>query len=331
GNSSLRHLGLPGNSIGDVGVAAIGRSVEGNLGCALTSLDLSATGITVVGLSNLVQGVSTLPSLHTVCLNDNNLAQEAGLQLSNLLKASASLHTVLASGNYLGDRGLAALCGAFCYLNPARVLSLDVSGNGIGDLGAQWLCKGISALCREPAAAGGAGSKSGHRGASSGSSSGIRDLRLRGNNITHSGARDLAKLLSEDRCARELRELDLSMNTITADGFRPLAASLRGCRELVRLDVGGCRLGPGGVEAAAELIAAAGPKLTTVILTPKAEFADRVLGDRGGLAVALRQSLQRLADSLRFAGTVVEVNLGAFLRGDPSAAASIEETLRENR
>ena len=171
------------------------------------------------------------------------------------------------------------------------------------------------------------GSKGGHRS----NSSGIRDLRLRGNNITHSGARDLAKLLSEDRCARELRELDLSMNTITADGFRPLAVSLRGCRELVRLDVGGCRLGPGGVEAAAELIAAAGPKLTTVILTPKAEFADRVLGDRGGLAVALRQSLQRLADSLRFAGTVVDVNLGAFLRGDPVAAGSIEETLRENR
>ena len=76
GNSSLRHLGLPGNSIGDAGVGAIGRAVEGNLGCALTSVDLSATGITVVGLSNLVQGVSRLPNLHTVCLNDNNLAQE---------------------------------------------------------------------------------------------------------------------------------------------------------------------------------------------------------------------------------------------------------------
>lgn len=57
-------------------MAAIGRAVEGNLGCALTSVDLSATGITVVGLSNLVQGVSRLPNLHTVCLNDNNLAQE---------------------------------------------------------------------------------------------------------------------------------------------------------------------------------------------------------------------------------------------------------------
>lgn len=57
-------------------MAAVGRAVEGNLGCALTSIDLSATGITVVGLSNLVQGVSRLPNLHTVCLNDNNLAQE---------------------------------------------------------------------------------------------------------------------------------------------------------------------------------------------------------------------------------------------------------------
>ncbi len=196
---------------------------------------------------------------------------------------------------------------------------------GIGDLGAQWLCKGISALCRNQ-------SRGDHTGAGAGAGgSGIRDLRLRGNNITHSGAKELAKLLSEDRCARDLRELDLSMNTITADGFRPLAVSLRGCRELVRLDVAGCRLGPGGVDAAADLIAAAGPRLRSVILTPKAEFADRVLGDRGGLAVALRQSLQRLADSLPFAAGVVEVGLGAFLRADPGAAASIEDALRERR
>lgn len=193
----------------------------------------------------------------------------------------------------------------------------------------QWLCKGISALCRNQ------NQPNSNDGSSSNTVTephgGIRDLRLRGNNITHAGAKDLANLLSEDRCARELRDLDLSLNTITADGFRPLATSLRGCRELVRLDVAGCRLGPGGVEAGAELIAAAGPKLSSVNLTPKAEFADRVLGDRGGLAVALRQSLERLADSLRFAGSVVEVGLGPFLRGDPSAAASIEETLRDHR
>lgn len=187
----------------------------------------------------------------------------------------------------------------------------------------QWLCKGISALCRSQ--------KSSHAFPLDDSSGGIRDLRLSGNNITHSGAKDLAQLLSEERCARELRELDLSLNTITADGFRPLTVSLRGCAELTRLDVAGCRLGPGGVEAAAEFIAAAGPNLRVVNLTPKAEFADRVLGDRGGLAVALRQSLQRLADSLRFAGTVVEVGLGPFLRADPASAASIEETLREHR
>lgn len=59
-----------------------------------------------------------------------SVAIAAGHQLSQLFKSSASLHTVLAGGNYLGDRGVAALCGAFCYLNPARVVSLDVSGNG---------------------------------------------------------------------------------------------------------------------------------------------------------------------------------------------------------
>ncbi len=72
-------------------MAAIGRAVEGNLGCALTSLDLSATGITVVGLSNLAQGVSRLPGLHTVCLNDNNLAQEGPSVVRNLASCASCL------------------------------------------------------------------------------------------------------------------------------------------------------------------------------------------------------------------------------------------------
>lgn len=50
--------------------------MEGNDICALTYLDLSSTGITVVGLKDLVQGAAKLPGLHTLCLSDNNLATE---------------------------------------------------------------------------------------------------------------------------------------------------------------------------------------------------------------------------------------------------------------
>lgn len=84
GNASLRHLGLQGNDgIGNAGVSAIGTAMEGNPGCALLSLDLSATGITVVGLKSLVDGASKLPGLHTVCLSDNNLAQEGAWYKNN--------------------------------------------------------------------------------------------------------------------------------------------------------------------------------------------------------------------------------------------------------
>lgn len=58
------------------------------------------------------------------------LLSPAGYQLSTLFKSSSTLHMLVVDGNYLGDRGISALCGAFCYLNPARVISLDVSGNG---------------------------------------------------------------------------------------------------------------------------------------------------------------------------------------------------------
>lgn len=76
GNKTLKHLALRGNDIEDAGAGFIGKAVEGNLGCALTILDLAAIGMTVMGLSNLVQGISQLPALHTLCLSDNNLAQE---------------------------------------------------------------------------------------------------------------------------------------------------------------------------------------------------------------------------------------------------------------
>lgn len=54
----------------------------------------------------------------------------AGHQLSTLFKTSPSLHTLNIAGNYLGDRGLATMCAALCYMRPVRVVNLDVSGNG---------------------------------------------------------------------------------------------------------------------------------------------------------------------------------------------------------
>lgn len=54
----------------------------------------------------------------------------AGHQLSKLFKTSVSLHTLVAAGNYLGDRGIAPLCSALCHIQPVRVVSLDISSNG---------------------------------------------------------------------------------------------------------------------------------------------------------------------------------------------------------
>lgn len=54
----------------------------------------------------------------------------AGHLLLAMWKESPSLHTLNMAGNYLGDRGLGAMCGALCQIRPARVLNLDFSGNG---------------------------------------------------------------------------------------------------------------------------------------------------------------------------------------------------------
>lgn len=237
---------------------------------------------------------------------------------------------------------MASACGLLCNNNytlpfpappataaAAYVITPNLCA-GVGDLGMRWLTRGISALCRQKDSGihhgGGSGEKT-----SSWPSGGIRDIRLRGNNITHAGAKELATLLSEDRCAHELRELDLSLNTITNEGFHPLVASLKGCRELIRLDVAGCRLGPGGVKTIARLLVDAPPLLSKINLAPKTEFADRVLSDREGLAVALCEALQQVADALPFAGAVVELGLGFYSRADPAASDVIERTLLEHR
>lgn len=75
-NSSLRHLGLQGNRIGDVGTASIGGAIESNRSCTLRSLNLSSSDMTVAGLGSLVQGAAKLRNLHTLYLSNNGLLPE---------------------------------------------------------------------------------------------------------------------------------------------------------------------------------------------------------------------------------------------------------------
>ncbi|CAM9604143.1 unnamed protein product, partial [Discosporangium mesarthrocarpum] len=184
--------------------------------------------------------------------------------------------------------------------------------------------RGISALCRHEVVS--AAGKS-HRG-------GLAVLRVSGNQLTDEGAEDLAGLLSEHRCRRFLRELDISNNHITIQGFNPLVVALQECKQLMHLDVRGCTLGPDALTSTAGLLVAhghEGSQLQSVNLAPRVDFAAAVLSD-DGLADALHGGLNALAKALLTAEGVTDLGLGAFLfpQQNHSASRSIQESLRRN-
>ncbi|CAM9115712.1 unnamed protein product [Choristocarpus tenellus] len=320
GNTTLRHLGLGGNNVGDMGCKSLGKLFGGHL----TSLDLSNAQVGLTGLSTLVQGITKVPSLQVLDISDNKLPTEAGHQIQILLKNSSSIRKLYMAGNCLQDRGMMALAAALSCMKPPRVVCLDVGRNNIGDKGVNWLARGISALCRSECVSATGKTQAG----------GCAELLLRDNSITHEGARELAGLLSEERCQRHLRDLDISCNVITVQGFVPLVEALQGCRSLTRLDASGCMLGPDALTHTAMLLRVPGNRLRTIELSPTPGFADQILSDNGdkGLYHALHDGLSELAKALLMADGVTELGLGAFLfpRENDAASVSIQESLQRN-
>jgi len=178
--SSLTSLSLGGrNVIGDDGAAVIARALKNSKTCNLASLNLSgehgtANQIGAVGARGLAEYISVSASLTILSIQDNFLGDDGTKLLCDALSQStvtnieelnfyenniewagaravgqmaavvASLTKINLSANFLGDRGVIALCDALKNSKVTKLQQLEVADNGIGDIGAEALVQMVA-------------------------------------------------------------------------------------------------------------------------------------------------------------------------------------------
>ena len=164
---ATRELDLSGGQLGATDdVAFIAERVVSQRMDGFRALTFSHCQLTPDGLDLLVRVALEQAALEAFVVGGNRLPKAAGHGLAKLLGGRGQLRSLDAQHNALGDVGLASLAGAFSSdltslqlgptagagaanaapppllaLSRLTLHTLDLSGNGIGDLGADTLCR----------------------------------------------------------------------------------------------------------------------------------------------------------------------------------------------
>ena len=133
-------------------------------------INFSYCNLTVQDFESVCKCAGKLINLESVILRGNNLPKTAGYIISKLLCTRGKLTDLVFADNFLGDVGVCAMAGAFSSsfsdlplriplstaLNGMGVgsllqskltlISIDLSGNNIGDIGIITLCDGLKTL-----------------------------------------------------------------------------------------------------------------------------------------------------------------------------------------
>ncbi|KAM4706503.1 NACHT, LRR and PYD domains-containing protein 1-like [Discoglossus pictus] len=255
-NRSLITLDLSGNKLGESGVKRLCDGLRHPdcalrelrlLGCDMTSsccedlqdvitinrslitLDLSYNKLGDFGVKRLCYGLKHPDcALQELRLCRCDLTSSCCQDLQDVITINTSLITLDLSGNELGDSGVKLLCDGlkdpYCALQELRLdrcnltssccealqdvittnrslITLDLSGNKLGDSGVKRLCDGL----RHPDCA-------------------LRELRLLGCDMTSSCCEDLQDVITINR---SLITLDLSYNKLGDFGVKRLCYGLK--------------------------------------------------------------------------------------------------------
>jgi Leucine Rich repeat len=129
-------------------------------------IDFSHCNLSVQGLESLCRIAGKLTDLESVILTGNDLPKTAGYIISKLFCSRGKLKLFNFEDNALGDIGVCAMAGAFSsnfsdlfsrisvtstvfdslQQNKLSLVRLNLSGNGIGDVGVTVLCEGLKTL-----------------------------------------------------------------------------------------------------------------------------------------------------------------------------------------
>ena len=139
-NSSLTHLDLSENSIGDSGATSLTQALAVN--SSLTNLNVSGNSIGDSGAVSLSQALAVNSSLTSLDLSLNIIGHCGGASLSQALAVNSSLTNLNVSGNFIGDSGAASLSQALTV--NSSLTSLDLRANSIGNSGAASLSQALA-------------------------------------------------------------------------------------------------------------------------------------------------------------------------------------------
>ncbi|XP_078022798.1 NACHT, LRR and PYD domains-containing protein 3-like isoform X10 [Epinephelus lanceolatus] len=224
----LRVLDLTGNDLTDGGVTKLCEFLA-EPRCGLETLSLKSCRLSAGCCRSLTSALSSSSDLKELDLSWNYLMDQGAELLSDWLrKPQCGLKTLRLAGCKFTERGCAAL-GSSLKSNPAHLRVLDLTGNDLRDGGVTKLCEflaeprcgletlslrscRLSAECCRPLTS------------ALSSSSDLKELDLRGNQLMDQGAELLSDWLRKPQC--RLKTLRLAHCEFTERGCAALGSSL---------------------------------------------------------------------------------------------------------
>ena len=309
-NSSLTNLNLGWNYISDSGAASLSQALAVN--SSLTKLDLSGNSISDSGAASLSQALEVNSSLANLDLMHNDIGPSGAASLSQALEVNSSLTNLDLMHNDIGPSGAASLSQALAV--NFSLANLDLTGNSIGDPGAVCLSQALavnSSLTNLDLP----GNSIGHSAASSLSqalavNSSLTNFNLRGNSICPSGAASLSQALAVNS---SLTNLDLRGNSIGDSGAASLSQALVVNSSLTNLALRGNSIGSSGAMSLSQALAV-NSSLTNLNLS------DNNIGDSGAAS---------LSQALAVNSSLTNLDMSANSIGD-FGAASLSQALPVN-
>ncbi|XP_059649951.1 RAN GTPase-activating protein 2 [Cornus florida] len=215
----LRVLQFHNNMTGDEGAVAISEVVK----CSplLEDFRCSSTRVGSDGGIALSEALGTCPHLKKIDLRDNMFGVEAGVMLSNALSKHANLKEIYLSYLNLEDEGAVALANILKESAPSLEV-LEMAGNDITAEAAPSLAACIA------------------------SKQFLTKLNFAENELQDKGAIQISKALEEGHA--QLKEVDLSTNSIRRAGARLLAQTLVHKPEFKLLNINGNFISNEGVD-----------------------------------------------------------------------------------
>ena len=251
-NSSLTHLDLSKNSIGDSGATSLTQALAVN--SSLTNLNVSRNSIGDSGAVSLSQALAVNSSLTNLDLSLNSIGHCGAASLSQALAVNSSLTNLNVSGNCIGDSGAVSLFQALAV--NSSLTNLNVSWNCIRGSGAVSLSQALAVnssltnLCLSLNSIGLSGAASLSQDLAVNSS--LTNLDVSGNSIGDSGAASLSQALEVNS---SLTNLDLRRNGIGDSGAASLSQALAVNSSLTSLDLRANSIGDSGAASLSQALA----------------------------------------------------------------------------